>query len=267
MIRGYSILALPDPTVKGPATRMGVKMLLKILVIALPALLVTGCASKTPPLQNTATLEVVDQASLPAPTRMDQAGASRPYLVGPFDKLQIDVFGVEDMSERKVQVDASGRISFPLVGSFEVAGLTPFEIEDELESRLSQEYIRDPQVTVNLEETVSQVITVDGQVTKPGLYPVLGRMTLMQAIATAEGTAEFAKLEDVVVFRNSQGQRYAALFNLAAIRRGLYGDPEMYAGDVVVVGESHARRLFRDILAVAPLALTPIVTILNNGSN
>ena len=197
---------------------------------------------------------------------MDQVGASRPYLVGPFDKLLIDVFGVEAMSERKVQVDASGRISFPLVGSFEVAGLTPFEIEDELETRLAQAFVRDPQVTVNLEETVSQVITVDGQVMKPGLYPVLGRMTLMQTIATAQGTSEFAKLEDVVVFRTSEGQRYAALYNLAAIRRGYYDDPEMYAGDVVVVGESRARRLFRDLLAISPLLTSPLVAVLNNGN-
>lgn len=265
MSAGYSILALRDPTVRGPRTLTGMKMFLKILAIALASLLAAGCASKTPPLQDTATLDVVDQAALPAPTRTDQTGASRPYLVGAFDKLQIDVFGVEDMSDRKVQVDASGRISFPLVGSFQVAGLTPFEIEDELESRLSQAYVRDPQVTVNLEETISQVITVDGQVTKPGLYPVLGRMTLMQAIARAEGTTEFAKVEDVVVFRNSEGQRYAALYNLGAIRRGIYDDPDMYAGDIVVVGESRARRMFQDILAAAPLLTTPIIAILNNG--
>ncbi len=238
----------------------------KSLAFALACVLTAGCASKTPPLQDTPTLNVVEQAELPAPTRQDQVSASRPYLVGPFDKLKIDVFGIQEMSERLVQVDASGRISFPLVGSFEVAGLTPFEIEDELERRLAQSYVRDPQVTVNLEETVSQVITVDGQVIKPGLYPVLGRMTLMQAVATAQGTTEFAKLEDVVVFRNSGGQRYAALDNLAAIRRGYYDDPEMYAGDVVIVGESRARRMFRDILQVAPLLTAPIIAILQNNN-
>lgn len=241
-------------------------MLPRFVVIVMACGLAAGCASKTPPLRDTPTLSVVGQDALPAPTRMDQVGTSRPYLVGPFDKLLIDVFGVEAMSERKVQVDASGRISFPLVGSFEVAGLTPFEIEDELESRLARAFVRDPQVTVNLEETVSQVITVDGQVMKPGLYPVLGRMTLMQTIATAQGTSEFAKLEDVVVFRNSEGQRYAALYNLAAIRRGYYDDPEMYAGDVVVVGESQARRLFKDLLAISPLLTSPLVAILNNGN-
>lgn len=237
----------------------------KLVLATLSALALAGCGNKTPPLQTTPTLSVVEDGALPSPTRADQASTSRPYLVGPFDKLKIDVFGIKEMSDREVTVDASGRISFPLVGSFEVAGMTPLEVEDQLEQRLQQSYIRAPQVTVNLMETVSQVITVDGQVMKPGLYPVLGRMTLMQAVATAQGTSEFAKLEDVVVFRNSAGKRYAALYNLASIRRGYYDDPEMYAGDVVVVGESNSRRMFRDILAAAPLLTTPIVAVLQNG--
>lgn len=243
-------------------------MFLKFPTLLALAVALAGCASKTPPLRDTPTLSVVQgSTTLPAPTQKDQVSANRPYLVGPFDKLKIDVFGIKDLSEREVQVDASGRISFPLVGSFEVAGLTPFDIEDQLEERLARSYIRDPQVTVNLEETVSQVITIDGQVMRPGLYPVLGRTTLMQAVATAQGTTEFAKLEDVVVFRNADGKRFAALYNLAAIRRGYYDDPEMYAGDVVVVGESRSRRLFRDILATAPLLTAPLVAILQNSGN
>jgi polysaccharide biosynthesis/export protein len=245
--------------------KTGMTMSFKIALATLTALALAGCASKTPPLQSTSTLSVVEDGALPSPTRGDQATKGRPYLVGPFDKLKIDVFGIKEMSDRQVQVDASGRISFPLAGSFEVAGLTPPEVEEQLEQRLQRNYIRNPQVTVNLMETVSQVITVDGQVKRPGLYPVLGRLTLMQAVATAEGTSEFAKLQDVVVFRNADGKRYAALYNLAAIRRGYYDDPEMYAGDVVVVGESNARRMFRDIVATAPLLLAPVVAVLQNG--
>jgi polysaccharide export outer membrane protein len=227
--------------------------------------MLAACAGRTVPLQNTPTLSVVEQGDLPAPAREDQVQGGRPYLVGPYDELKIDVFGIEDMSNREVQVDAAGNLSFPLVGSFAVAGKTPGEVEAELRRRLSGRYIRDPQVSVNLTKTVSQVITVDGQVVKPGLYPVVGRMTLMQAIATAEGTSEFAKLEDVVVFRQSAGQRYAALYNLGSIRRGVYDDPQMYAGDIVVVGESRSRRIFRDILAAAPLLTAPIIGILQNN--
>lgn len=231
--------------------------------LALATVGLAGCAS-TPPLGGAPGLQVVSTAALPSPVPGQNAFEARPYFVGPFDKLKIEVFGIADLSEREVQIDASGRASFPLVGSFEAAGKTPRQIEAELEEALRGAYVRDPQVTVNLEETVSQVVTVDGQVREPGLYPVLGRMTLMQGVATASGLTEFAKVEDVVIFREANGQRYAALYNLGAIRRGIYDDPEIYAGDVVVVGESNSRRLFRDILAATPLLTAPIIALLQN---
>lgn len=233
----------------------------RVLLPAFLSLLLVSCGG-TPELRTSEAVKVVPSSQLPPPGRADLFSADRAYLIGPFDKLKIDVFGIPDLSEREIQVDASGRASFPLAGSFQAAGKTPNELADELESLLAGEYIRDPQVTVNLDETVSQVVTVDGQVTRPGLYPVLGRMTLMKAVATAGGTAEFAKLEDVVVFRTVGGDRYAALYNLKAIRRGLYTDPEVFANDVVVVGESQARRLFRDALQAAPLLTSPLVYLL-----
>lgn len=203
---------------------------------------------------------VVDSKGLPEPTRMDLLSSNRPYLIGPFDKLKIDVFGIDDLS-KEVQIDASGRLSFPLIGVVEAAGLTPGELSDSLEDRLRGRYVRNPQVTVNLEDTVSQVITVDGQVEKPGLYPVVGRMTLMRAVATAGGTAEFAKLDDVVIFRNVNGKQMAGLYNLKAIRRGAYVDPEVFASDVVVVGDSQARRIFKDVITASPLITTPLIIL------
>jgi len=70
-----------------------------------------------------------------------------------------------------------------------------------------------------------------------------------------------AGLENVVVFRTVDGQRYARLYNLKAIRMGNYEDPQMYANDVIVVSESTARRLFRDLLTAAPLLTTPIIAL------
>lgn len=210
-------------------------------------------------------VQVLSGTELPAPDRTDLLSDSRPYLIGPFDKLKIDVFGIDELSKKEVQTDASGRISFPLAGVIEAAGRTPGEIEEELESRLRSRYVRDPQVTVNLSETVSQVITVDGQVREPGLFPVVGRMTLMRAVATAKGTSEFAKLDDVVIFRTVKGQDFAALYNLQAIRRGSYEDPEVFANDIVIVGDSKARRLFKDALQLVPLLTTPLVIALQNN--
>lgn len=234
--------------------------LVLVAVLALPA-----CAGKTA-LGGSPSVQVAANRELPSPERADLFEQNRPYLIGPFDKLVIDVFGIEELSRKEVQTDAGGRISFPLAGIIETAGKTPGELEDIIEERLRGEFVRDPQVTVNLKETVSQVITVDGQVKEPGLYPVVGRMTLMRAVATAKGTDEFAKLDDIVIFRTVKGQRMAALYNLKAIRRGQYGDPEVFANDVVVVGDSRARRLFKDFLQIGPLLSTPIIVLLQ-GNN
>jgi polysaccharide biosynthesis/export protein len=227
------------------------------------AMMLAACASSGGKTRvGNDSVKVVQSGALPTPDRRDIIGEDRPYLIGPFDKLTIDVFGIEELSTKEVQTDASGRISFPLAGVVEAAGRTPAELEDILEQRLRAAYVRNPQVTVNLRETVSQVVTVDGEVKEPGLYPVIGRMTLMRAIATAKGTAEFSKLDDVVIFRTVQGQKMAGLYNLKAIRRGTYDDPEVFANDVVVVGASAGRRLFKDGLQVLPALVTPLIYIL-----
>ncbi len=207
-------------------------------------------------------VEVAKAGALPEPTPSDLFEGSRPYIIGPFDKLVIDVFGIEELSNKEIQTDAGGRISFPLAGIISAAGKTPGELEELIEERLRGRYVRNPQVTVNLKETISQVITVDGQVKKPGLYPVVGKMTLMRAVATAEGVAEFAKLDDIIIFRTVNGNKMAGLYNLKAIRNGTYDDPEVFANDVVIVGDSQARRLFKDVLQIVPLLTTPLILLL-----
>lgn len=235
--------------------------MIKCLPLILLLFILPACGQTV--LGGSPDVTVMSGEGLPEPTRVDLLSSSRPYLIGPFDKLKIDVFGIENLS-KEVQIDASGRLSFPLIGVVEASGMTPGELAGKLESRLQGRYVRDPQVTVNLEETVSQVITVDGQVDRPGLYPVIGRMTLMRAVATAGGTAEFAKLNDVVIFRNVNGDQLAGLYNLKAIRRGTYSDPEVFANDVIVVGDSQARRLFRDVIQASPLITTPLIILFRN---
>lgn len=230
--------------------------ILNLLLVCLLA----ACAS-TPPLGGAPDIRVTSMTEMPAPMGTDLLTANRPYLIGPFDKLKIDVFGITELSGKEVQADASGNISFPLVGVVEASGKTPGELAVLLEKRLQGRFVRKPQVSVNLEETVSQVVTVDGQVQTPGLYPVLGRMTLIRAVARAGGTSEFAKMDDVVLFRTVDGQKYAGLYNLGAIRRGIYEDPEIFANDIIIVGESKSQRMFRNILQASPLLTTPLVIL------
>lgn len=230
----------------------------KFAAIIVLSALVAGCGAR-PQLASTPTLSVYDGNSLPAPSGTDLVGESRPYLIGPFDRISVDVYGVPELS-RQVQADASGIVSLPLIGPVQASSRTTLQLADEIEGKLAK-YIRRPDVSVNVTESVSQILTVEGQVNTPGLYPVVGKMSLLRAVALAKGTTEFAKLDDVVIFRTVGGQRMAALYNLKSIRSGVYDDPEVYANDVVVVGDSPARRLFKDILSVTPLFLTPIVTL------
>lgn len=233
----------------------------KIFCVFLAALALSGCASREP-LQSTSRLTVVEGAStLPAPVRSDLTAPDRPALIGPLDTIEVDVFGVRELS-REMQVDASGRISMPLIGTVDARGRTAEELARAIEDALRGRYVRNPEVTVNIRSSVSQVVTIDGEVVEPGLYPVTNQMTLLRAVASARGLSEFARQNDVVILRTVEGQRMAGLYDIGAIRRGLYDDPPIYANDVVVVGDSPERRLFRDFVSLAPLLASPLVAIL-----
>jgi polysaccharide export outer membrane protein len=101
-------------------------------------------------------------------------------------------------------------------------------------------------------EAASQKITVDGAVTKPGVYLMRGRTTLLQAIAMAEGPSRTAALDTVAVFRTVDGRRMAAVFNLADIRAGRTEDPVMLGDDIVVVDTSRTSVALREMLAALP---------------
>lgn len=229
-----------------------------VLCLALAA---ASCGAPEP-LRSNGSLTVVQGTTvLPSPERADLTAADRPALIGPLDTIQVDVFGIPDL-DREMQVDASGRIAMPLAGTIDARGKTAEELANAIEGALKAHYVRDPQVTVNIKSSVSQVVTVDGQVVEPGLYPVTNQMTLMRVIASAKGLSEFARQQDVVILRTVGKQRMAGLYDISAIRRGAYDDPPVYANDVVIVGDSPQRRLFRDFVSLSPILAAPLIAIL-----
>jgi polysaccharide export outer membrane protein len=224
------------------------------------ALALAGCV-KDKPFAPGPGLELVNAYELPPPTgALDLQGRPK-YVIGPFDRLGIKVFRVADL-DQTVTVDGAGDVTLPLVGTLAAEGKTPEQLASAVEQGLRAHFVRDPQVTVSIVESVSRKVTVEGEVNKPGLYPVVGSTTLLQSIATAEGTTEFSKLNDVVVFRTVGQSRMAALYNIDLIRRGTYPDPTIFAGDKVVVGDSPARRRFKDLLAGSTLITTPIIALI-----
>lgn len=233
----------------------------KFCIAFLATVLLSGCGGRVP-LESSDRLTVVpDSTVLPAPGRSDLTAADRPSLIGPLDTIQIDVFGIPDLG-REVQVDASGRIAMPLAGTIDARGKTSEEVARSIEQALRARYVRNPQVTVNIKSSVSQVVTINGQVVEPGLYPVTNQMTLLRAIASAKGFSEFARADEVVILRTVNDRKMAGLYNVSAIERGTYDDPPIYANDVIVVGDSPQRRLFRDLVAVSPILAAPLIAIL-----
>lgn len=232
-------------------------------LVSVCCLLIAACAGQPPLATGKEPRAALQIGQLPPPEAVDLIPVGSDYLIGPLDKLSVVVFGVAELST-DVQADAVGNVSLPLVGQINVTGKSPTQIADELSVRYRAAHVRNPIVTVTLRETVNQTVTLDGQVKEPGVYPVLPNMSLTKAVASAKGTAELAKIEDVVVFRTVNGRRMVALYNLGAIRRGVYDDPRIYPNDLVIVGESSSRRLFRDALTVAPLLAGPLILLLQN---
>ena len=187
--------------------------------------------------------------SVPDTTLPIQSGDVR---IGPMDLLDISVFGAPDL-DNSYQVDFEGKLKLPLIGTIPAAGFTASQLATNLERRLGETYLQDPDVTVRITEASKRFMTVDGSVQNPGMYPVEGQLTLLQAIALSGGPTESANARRVVLFRQIEGKRHAAGFDLREIRQGNADDPIVYANDIIVVDGSEARRTYGDILRSIPL--------------
>jgi polysaccharide export outer membrane protein len=190
---------------------------------------------------------------LAAPDRPAPAAISEDYRITTGDKLQVTVFRVEDLSA-EYRVDLAGNLAMPLIGNVQVMGRTTGEVRDEIARRLGDRYLRDPDVTVSVIESTNNRVTVEGGVRSPGLFPLTGQTTLLQAVALAQGIdPQHGNPRRIAIFRRVGGQRMAAAFDLESIRNGAMVDPEIYPGDIVVVQSNSRRGLFQDVLSALPL--------------
>lgn len=183
------------------------------------------------------------------------------YRIAPDDVLRIQIYHEPDLSLEDAQVTAMGMVRMPLIGDVSVAGLTSSEASDVIAGRLGERYLVLPQVTLFVKKAVGRRVTVDGEVREPGLYPVEGRLTLLQAVALAKGPTRLAGLSQIVVVRQLDGQRQAALFDLAAIRKGVAPDPEILPGDRVIVGLSRAKAILGGALLAIPALATGFIAL------
>lgn len=182
-------------------------------------------------------LPAFGQGAVAAKGRAADARAADTYRIGPADVLQISVWK-NDALTQEVPVRPDGMISFPLVNEIRAAGLTPMQLRDLLARKLAP-YVSSPQISVVVLEIHSRAVSVLGEVKTPGRYELKDSATVLDVLAMAGGTTEFATRTGIVVLRNIDGAVRRIPFNydrfIAApksnARFNIYVEP----GDVIVV--------------------------------
>ena len=156
-------------------------------------------------------------------------------MIGPDDVLRFSVWGNPDLSD-EVLVRPDGKISLPLIGDVQAAGLTPEQLRQTVTTGLER-LVTNPAVTIQVTATNSRQVYAVGQVARPGVYQLTGSMTVLQLLAAAGGLTDFARKNAVVITRHVDGKSINIRFDYAAFVRGeqLEQNILLMPGDVVVV--------------------------------
>ena len=162
-------------------------------------------------------------AAAPAPAPDDIAA----YTLGSGDKVRVTVFGHEDLSG-EFEVDGSGNVSLPLIRNIKAEGLTVRQLEQTIAERLSPDYLLNPSVSV--EVLNYRPFYIYGEVTKPGSYPFVSGMTVVNAVAMAGGFTYRARTGSVRIVRGNDPQRKQVTADK---------DTPVLPGDVIEVPERY----------------------------
>jgi len=157
------------------------------------------------------------------------------YQIQPGDVLAVSVWKEEDLIQ-EVIVRPDGQITFPLVGEAKAAGNSIENLRLLISERLKK-YIPDPVVTVSVRQLAGNTIYVIGKVNRPGVFPIVRNVDVMQALSLAGGTSTYAALNDIKILRRENGKLSAMSFKYAEVEKGkrLEQNVVLRAGDVVVV--------------------------------
>lgn len=180
-------------------------------------------------------------------------GMAQSYFVRAKDILNISVVGEASLTFDEMRVDEDGGFMFPMLGRVQASGQTVEGITRDITTRLAAKYIRRPMVTVNVVSTVSNIVTVEGAVEQPGVFNFQTNTTLLGAMAMAKGPKRVARLDQVVIFREVNGQPLAARFDLNQVRAGKMIDPVLLPNDRIVLGVSGKSQAWQDLLQALPV--------------
>ncbi len=227
----------------------------------LAAIFLVGCGGGGGPIGEDPSVSVTDLTTLPAPRSAGSSKVNAVELVRPLDVLSVSVFGVEELSREEIRVGLDGNFDYPLIGAVQADGRSLVEISYEMEARFAGVYVRNPDIQVSFVSREAQVFTIGGEVQQPGQYPIIQPITLLQAVAIGQGRTEYAQLREVMIFREVDDQRYIGVYDMTAIQRGNYPDPEVYPHDVIVVGESPGFRRIARLAQFVPLITNPLILL------
>lgn len=157
------------------------------------------------------------------------------YLIGPNDYLNIFVWKEEELTQ-DVTVMPDGRISFPLIGEIVAQGKTVTDLKEAITTKL-KDFITAPEVTVIVKESRSRVIYTLGKLARPGPYPLVPSMTVLQALSTAGGFAEWADEKNILIIRREKEKEVQLPFNYKDFIAGKNADQNILLrpGDTIVV--------------------------------
>jgi polysaccharide biosynthesis/export protein len=162
--------------------------------------------------------------------------ANRDYVIGAADDLDISVWKDPDLSARAVPVRPDGKIALPLLGDIAAQGLTPSQLAANITERL-RKYMSDPRVNVSVSAVNSRRYYVLGEVMHTGAFPLVNNITVLQALSTAGGLSQYAKLKKIYVLRNENGQQVKFPFNYKDVVKGVRVDQNIVLkpGDTIMV--------------------------------
>ncbi len=157
------------------------------------------------------------------------------YVIGPQDVIRIDVWKEPEIS-RTIPVRPDGKISLPLLNDIQASGLTALQLGKSIHDGLTK-FLTNPEVTVTVTEINSRRVYITGEVARAGAFPLLPNMTVLQALSSAGGFTQFAKLKGIYVLRNEGGKQVKHSFNYKEVVKGRNQDENilLQPGDVIVV--------------------------------
>jgi polysaccharide export outer membrane protein len=133
------------------------------------------------------------------------------YVIGPSDLLYIYVWKEVELTQ-EVAVLPDGNISFPLIGEIQAQGRNVTDLKNAITSRLKN-YVTAPEVTIVVRQTNSRRIYTLGKLRRPAPYPLMPGMTVLQALSTAGGLAEWADEKNILVIRREGANELQLRFN------------------------------------------------------